>query len=179
MGGSVLRVEGYALVLGDDVDTDTIIPSTFLHYSEPEKLAEGVFAKAPEIRGRLDRLPRPVVIVAGRGFGYGSSREHAVIALKAAGVAAVVAESFHRIFYRNAVNNGLLVVEAQGLRGRVRDGDRVVVDLEQGYVEAAGVRVEVQPLPGEVARILREGGLRGVLRRLAAAAPVGGGGGER
>ena len=84
-----LRVEGYALVLGDDVDTDTIIPSTYLHYHEPEKLAEGVFAKTPEVRERLDRLPRPVVIVTGRGFGYGSSREHAVIALKAAGVAAV------------------------------------------------------------------------------------------
>ena len=165
------RVKGYALVLGDDIDTDVIIPSTFLHHTEPEKLAEGVFAKTPEVRRRLDALPGPVVIVAGRGFGYGSSREHAVIALKAAGVAAVVAESFHRIFYRNAVNNGLLVLEAPpGLREAVKDGDEVTVDAAKGIIEAAGRTWETKPLPRNVLEIINAGGLRVILEQLASAA---------
>ena len=162
------RVKGYALTLGDDIDTDVIIPSTFLHHTEPEKLAEGVFAKTPEIRRRLDTLPRPVVIVAGKGFGYGSSREHAVIALKAAGVAAVIAESFHRIFYRNAVNNGLLVLEAPpGLREALSDGDEVTVDAANGVIEAASRTWRTKPLPGNVLEIINAGGLRRILEHLA------------
>jgi len=169
-----LRVQGYALVLGDEVDTDTIIPSTYLHITSPERLAEGVFAKAPEIRRRLDALPRPVVIVAGRGFGYGSSREHAVIALRAAGVAAVVAESFHRIFYRNALNNGLLAVEAPpGLRERIRDGDPLELDPVEGLLRAPAGVFRVARLPSYVLRLLEAGGLRGELERLARAAEAG------
>jgi len=165
-----IRVKGYALVLGDNVDTDTIIPSRFLHSTDPSYLASGVFSNTPGIRGRLDRLPRPVVIVAGRGFGYGSSREHAVIALRAAGVEAVVAESFHRIFYRNAVNNGLLVVEAPGgLRAAARDGDPVEVEAgEEATVIRLGGRVFHAPgLPAMVLELLSSGGLREALRRLA------------
>jgi 3-isopropylmalate/(R)-2-methylmalate dehydratase small subunit len=157
-------------VLGDNVDTDTIIPARFLHSTDPEYLAKGVFGNTPEIRERLDRLPRPVVVVAGRGFGYGSSREHAVIALKAAGVEAVLAESFHRIFYRNALNNGLLVVEAPpGLRSKVRDGD--IVEIEAGG-EATLIKVggsasyRAAGLPETVLALLETGGLREALRRL-------------
>jgi len=166
-----LHVRGHALVLGDSVDTDTIIPARFLHSTDPEYLASGVFGNTPEIRRRLDSLPRPVVIVAGKGFGYGSSREHAVIALRAAGVAAVVAESFHRIFYRNAVNNGLLVVESpRGLRGQVRDGDMIEIRASPlGTTIHVGGRVFKAPgLPEMVVRLLAAGGLRQVLRQLAA-----------
>ncbi len=164
------RVKGYVLVLGDNVDTDTIIPARFLHLTDPARLAEGVFTNTPEIRKRFDKLPKPVVIVAGRGFGYGSSREHAPIALRAAGVAAVLAESFHRIFYRNAINNGLLVAEApMGLNRRLMDGDPVVIEItpQGGYVDTPYGTYPLRPLPGYILSLLSRGGLREELRRLA------------
>ncbi|KSW12646.1 hypothetical protein CF15_01275 [Pyrodictium occultum] len=161
-------VRGRALVVGDNVDTDTIIPARYLHSTDPRELARHVFEDAPGIRARLDGLEKPVVIVAGRGFGYGSSREHAVLALKAAGVAAVVAESFHRIFYRNALNNGLPVVEAS-LRGSTRDGSLVEIDLETGEIRVDGrLAARARPLPPMLRRLLAAGGLREELRRLAA-----------
>jgi len=165
-----LRVRGHALVLGDNVDTDTIIPARFLHSTDPAYLANGVFSNTPEIRRRLDSLPKPVVIVAGRGFGYGSSREHAVIALRGAGVAAVIAESFHRIFYRNAINNGLLVAEAPpGLRQAVREGSLVEIAAGPGktLIRVSGRLLEAPGLPPMVLGLLASGGLRAVLRRLA------------
>ena len=156
-----LRVRGYALVLGDEVDTDTIIPSTYLHITSPERLAEGVFAKAPELRRRLDGLPRPVVIVAGRGFGYGSSREHAPRLLKLAGIGAVVAKSFHRIFYRNSINIGLPVIVARRIPDVTQQGDTIVVDMENGVVrnETRGVEERFQPPPPVLLEILRSGGI--------------------
>jgi len=161
-----LRVSGRALVVGDDVDTDTIIPARHLHRSDPAWLASHVFEDAPHIKSKLLSLEKPVVVVAGRGFGYGSSREHAALALKAAGVVGVVAESFHRIFFRNAVNNGLLVVEAS-LRG-VRDRDLVTVDAESGLIEVAGLGAfKAKPLPSLVAKILRAGGLLAELKERA------------
>ncbi len=167
---SLGRVEGYALVMGDNVDTDTIVAARFLHYTEPGKLAEGVFYNVPELRERLARVPRPVVIVAGRGFGYGSSREHAVLALLAAGVKAVVAASFHRIFYRNAINNGLLVVEyLEDPRPHLADGDRLVVDASRGVLEAPGrgLRWRLRSLPPRILSLVETGGLRGALEKMA------------
>jgi len=161
-----MRVRGYALIVGDDVDTDTIIPARYLHRSEPEWLGEHVFDDAPNIKGRLRAAPKPVAIVAGNGFGYGSSREHAVIALKAAGVAVVVAKSFHRIFYRNAINNGLPVVEAD-LVG-VRDCELVLVDLAGGTITTSSGRTHrIKPIPPQILEILKCGGLKEVLRKLA------------
>lgn len=163
-----LAVRGYALVLGDNVDTDTIIAAKYLHYTEPEKLAEGVFANAPSIKRRLESLRKPVVIVSGQGFGYGSSREHAAIALKAAGVKAIVALSFHRIFYRNAINNGLLVVEAlEDPRDKIREGDLVTVKPEEGVVESPHGIVKTRRLPEAVVKLLERGGLRGELSIIA------------
>ena len=168
------RVVGRALIVGDNIDTDTIIPARYLHSTDPGELAQHVFEDAPEIRRRLDALEKPVVIVAGRGFGYGSSREHAVLALKAAGVAAVAAESFHRIFYRNAINNGLVVLEAPGLRSRVRDGSLVEIDLSTGEIRVDGGAVaRARPMPGMLLELLRAGGLKEKLRELASAATRG------
>ena len=157
-------VSGFALVLGDNVSTDDIIPSRYLYLTDPVELARHVFEDYPGVRGRLVSMGS-VVIVAGSGFGYGSSREHAPIALRAAGVRAVVAHSFHRIFYRNSINNGLLVVEAD-LVGLVGDGDFVEIDLSEGVIRTPSGVVGIGRVPGYVLDLIRVGGLRGLLERI-------------
>jgi len=162
----VIRINGYALVVGDDIDTDTIIPARYLHRSEPNWLAQHVFEDAPDIKQRLNSISRPIAVIAGNGFGYGSSREHAVIALKAAGVSLVIAKSFHRIFYRNSINNGLLAVEAH-LTG-VNDGELVQVDLKRGIITVGTCDMcRIKPIPTQILEILQYGGLKERLRRLA------------
>src|SRR5512136_1311751 len=127
---------GRAWVFGDNVDTDQIIPAEYLVTMDNSELAEHAFEKADP---GFSRAVKPGdVIVAGRNFGCGSSREHAPRALMGAGVSCVVAKSFARIFYRNAINIGLPVVEADI---RVERGDEVVIDLVRGVVrdEKSGV----------------------------------------
>ncbi len=161
-----MRVKGYALLVGDNIDTDTIIPARYLHKSNPEWLGKHVFEDAPEIKNKLLSLPKPIAIIAGKGFGYGSSREHAVIALKAAEVSLIIARSFHRIFYRNAINNGLPVIEAN--LTEVKNGDLVEADLENGIILAGNNAVfKFKPMPKRLLEILKHGGLKYFLKKLA------------
>ncbi len=162
-----MRVSGYAFKLGDSISTDDIIAGRYLYITDPNELARHIFENRPEIRSRIQSARKPVVIVAGRGFGYGSSREHAPLALKAFGVRAIVAESFHRIFYRNSINNGLLAVEAPGIRGMVEEGEAITIDLDRGVIEVGRGAIRVGGVPGYVRSILEAGGLREMLRRLA------------
>lgn len=151
--------EGRVWLFGDDVNTDLIIPGRYLDKYDPKHLAshamEGVskdFAK--EVR-------KGDVLVAGRNFGCGSSREQAVIALKEAGVSAVIARSFARIFYRNAVNLGLPAVVSHEAASAFADGDRVIVDLSSGSMVKAGgvVKARLDPIPAKPREILDDGGL--------------------
>ncbi|MEM4035469.1 MAG: 3-isopropylmalate dehydratase [Fervidicoccaceae archaeon] len=160
-----MRVRGWALVVGDNIDTDTIIPARHLHRADPSWLAEHVFEDAPMIRSALLSLHKPVIIIAGRGFGYGSSREQAVLALKAAGVGAVIARSFHRIFFRNALNNGLPALEA--LIEEAETGAEVSVDLSTGTIFIGPKEFRAKPLPQQLLRILEAGGIKEELRRMA------------
>lgn len=149
-------VEGRAVKLGDKIDTDLIIPAKHLKYTDPEYLAEHVFeALGPQIRKRL----RGGIIVAGRAFGMGSSREQAAVALKAAGVKAVVASSFARIFYRNAINNGLPVIVCPEASAFVEDGEEVKVDLEAGTLYTGRGAIRCRGLSGMALEILKAGGL--------------------
>ena len=147
-------IRGKAWVYGDDVDTDVIIPGPYLRTKDVRELAchamEGI---DPEFAGRVSPGD---VIVAGKNFGCGSSREQAPLALREAGVACVVARSFARIFYRNAINVGLPVVEADV---SCRKGDVVEVDLEDGTVTVEGVTFPGTRLPGFLLEILQDGGL--------------------
>lgn len=160
-------LEGTAHVYGPNVDTDVIIPARHLTSADPEELArhcmEGV---DPEFVSRA----RPGdLIVAGRNFGSGSSREHAALAIKGSRVACVVAESFARIFFRNAINVGLPIVECPGVTEGAETGDRFRVDLEAGIVEnlTKGKAFRANPLPPFVQEILDAGGLMPwVARRL-------------
>ena len=122
-------IEGRALKLGDDIDTDSILPGRYLTLSKPEDLGKHVM-EGYDLHYK-DKIREGDVIVAGSNFGCGSSREHAPIALKAAGIKAVVAKSFARIFYRNATNIGLPLVEAPNGPDDIKEEDMLKIDLEQ------------------------------------------------
>ncbi len=148
-----------AWVFGDDVDTDQIIAGRYLVKTDPQELARHVMeAIDPKFASKVSKGD---VIIAGRNFGCGSSREHAAIALKAAGISAIVAESFARIFFRNAINQGLPAVVCKGVRGGFKSGDIVEVDLEAGEVRnlSTGKTFKFQPMPEFIMRILRAGGM--------------------
>ncbi|WP_214041110.1 3-isopropylmalate dehydratase small subunit [Methanoculleus sp.] len=141
---------------GDDIDTDAIIPGRFLTIYDPAELAKHAF------EGTRDEFAKGAregdVVVGGTNFGCGSSREHAPLALLGAGIGVVVAKSFARIFYRNAVNTGLLPLVCPEADS-IRDGDAVSVDISGGYIEANGKRLAVEPVPGFLKRIVDAGGL--------------------
>lgn len=144
---------GPAVCLGRDIDTDLIIAGRYLRTKDRSVWGEHVFEDLdPALAARI----RGSVIVAGRNMGCGSSREQAVVALREAGVVAVVAESFARIFFRNAVNVGLPVIEASVT---CTDGAPVAFDLDSGWVEVDGERYPARPLSEKMVAILRAGGL--------------------
>lgn len=158
-------IEGTAHVYGDNVDTDVIIPARYLTTIDPAELAAHCLE---DLDPDFVKNVRPGdVIVAGRNFGSGSSREHAPIAIKASGVACIVAESFARIFYRNSINVGLPIVECEGIASDVAAGDRVRVDVAAGVVEnlARGSRHAATPLPAFMKDILDAGGLMPWVKR--------------
>src|SRR5688572_22074547 len=157
MTDSVLQ--GRAHVYGDNVDTDVIIPARYLTTTDPQELAAHCLEDLdPDF---VKNCAVGDVIVGGRNFGSGSSREHAPIAIKANGVACIVAESFARIFYRNSINVGLPIVECPGIAGAVENGDTVRVDVAGGTVEnvTRGTSHAATPLPAFMKDILDAGGL--------------------
>ncbi|NMC10632.1 MAG: 3-isopropylmalate dehydratase small subunit [Methanothrix sp.] len=147
-------IKGRSWVFGDDVDTDVIIPGKYLRTKDTKLWAEHVMEGLdPQFASRVRKGD---VIVAGRNFGSGSSREQAPRALKEAGVAAVVAKSFARIFYRNAINVGLPLVEADV---DCKDGDVVEVDLASGTVRVGERVIQGSRLPDFLLDVLQAGGL--------------------
>ncbi|WDL99303.1 3-isopropylmalate dehydratase small subunit [Alicyclobacillus sp. ALC3] len=145
--------------LGDNVDTDLIISGEYLNTVDESVLA------AHCLEGVIDNFHSRIsvgdVLVAGRNFGCGSSREHAPMALKACGVSCVVAQSFARIFYRNAINVGLPLIESHEVAGEATDGDQVAFDLDTGMVSLPerGKSESIAPLPDFIKEILEHGGL--------------------
>jgi len=164
-----MLVEGKVWTCGDHVDTDAIIPARYLNVSTAEELAlhcmEGI---DPSFADRLlSGEGAPAVIVAGQNFGCGSSREHAPLALKGAGVSCVIAESFARIFYRNAINIGLPILTCSEAVEETRAGDRLRIDLRGGKVTnlSTGKAYETPPFPGFIMDIIAAGGLVPYVRR--------------
>ncbi len=148
---------------GDDVNTDAIVPGRYLNTSDPEELASHCMEDADG--GEFARgHAAGDVIVAGRNFGCGSSREHAPVAMKTAGVAAVVAESFARIFFRNAVNIGLPILESPEAARAIHAGDEVGFDLAKGTIEAKGRTFRFASYPKELREIMAAGGLLAYVR---------------
>jgi 3-isopropylmalate/(R)-2-methylmalate dehydratase small subunit len=154
-----MKVSGKAVKFGDNVDTDVIIPAKYLVHMDPNELARHAMEGLdPNFAAKAET---GVILVAGKNFGCGSSREQAPIALKYAGVKCVVAESFARIFYRNAINIGLPVVESAVLSNNVDEGDELAVDLENGVIEnrSKGTTFPAAKLPQFILEILSNGGL--------------------
>jgi 3-isopropylmalate/(R)-2-methylmalate dehydratase small subunit len=160
-----MKVTGTTIKFGDNIDTDVILPGKHLVLMDPKDLAkhamEGLDPAFPE------KAKKGVIVVGGKNFGCGSSREQAPLALKYAGVQCVVAESFARIFFRNAINIGLPVVECKGVSAVVENGDKLVVDFEAGEIQnlSKGQSLRVNKLPSFILEILSDGGLIENLRR--------------
>ncbi|MBA3826512.1 MAG: 3-isopropylmalate dehydratase small subunit [Ktedonobacterales bacterium] len=153
------NVAGRAWVYGDNVDTDVIIPARYLVTSDPAELAKHCMEDIDATFAADVRAGD--IIVAGNNFGCGSSREHAPIALKGAGVALVIASSFARIFFRNAINIGLLIVECPAVVAGTAAGDTLQVDLTTGVITNAttGKTYQAQTYPESILHIIRAGGL--------------------
>lgn len=149
---------------GDNIDTDAIIPGRYLVIYDPRTLASHAFEGT---RNEFAAGAREGdVIVAGRNFGCGSSREHAPLALSGAGVRFIVARSFARIFYRNAINVGLLPLVCMDA-DKVEDGSELTVNLPGGYVESGGKKYRIEPVPAFLQEIVDAGGLVGYAKDLA------------
>jgi 3-isopropylmalate/(R)-2-methylmalate dehydratase small subunit len=154
-----MKLMGTVWKYGDDVDTDGIIPARYLNVSDPEDLARHCMEDVDPGFARAVRAGD--VIVAGENFGCGSSREHAPLAIKGSGVACVVAKSFARIFYRNAINIGLPILECPQAVEETQKGDRLAADLGAGTVTnlRTGRTYQVSPFPPFIMGIIQAGGL--------------------
>jgi 3-isopropylmalate/(R)-2-methylmalate dehydratase small subunit len=157
-------IEGRVWRYGDDINTDVIFPGKYTYQPmEPAEMAEHAMEDLDPTF--VNEVEEGDVIVAGFNFGCGSSREQAATCLKAAGVAAVVAKSFSRIFFRNAINNGLPVIELKEGIDRIKKGDTVEIDFEKGIVIHEGNEYHFPALPKGVLAILEDGGLIPHVRR--------------
>ena len=154
-----MKAKGLVHKFGDNVDTDVIIPARYLNRSDEEWLAshcmediDADFAK---------NVKKGDIMVAKANFGCGSSREHAPIAIKASGVSCVIASTFARIFYRNAINFGLAILECNDAAEEINDGDEVEVDFDSGLITnlTSGKTYQAQPFPPFIQNIIKNGGL--------------------
>ena len=151
-----MKLRGRAWRFGADVDTDAIIPARYLNTSDAAELAKHCMEDADPAFAKKVRVGD--FIVAGKNFGCGSSREHAPVAIKAAGVSAVVAESFARIFFRNAINVGLPIVECPGA-SQAQNGVEGQLDLAGGVFTTGGLRLQGAPYPEPMRKLIEAGGL--------------------
>lgn len=127
-----MKAQGKVIKYGDNVDTDVIIPARYLNTSEPAELAKHCMEDLD--KSFIGRVQKGDIMVAGKNFGCGSSREHAPIAIKAAGISCVISETFARIFYRNAINIGLPILECPEASKDIAEGDEVSIDFETGSI---------------------------------------------
>lgn len=154
-----MKIKGKVWKFGDNIDTDAIIPARYLNTSDPKELAKHVMEDADK------NFPTKVkpgdIIIAGRNFGCGSSREHAPIAIKAAGIQAVIAKSYARIFFRNAFNIGLPIFEVQELIDETDEGDLVEIDMDSGEIVnlTKNKKYTTKPIPEFMQELIKAGGL--------------------
>lgn len=161
-----MQFKGNVHRYGRDVDTDVIIPARYLTTSDPAELAKHCMEDID--KDFVTKVSQGDIIVADENFGCGSSREHAPIAIKAAGVDVVIAKSFARIFYRNSINTGLAILECPEAVDAIKDGDVVSVDTTTGEIvnETTGAHFTAQPFPPFIADIIEQGGLLNRTRKV-------------
>lgn len=157
------KFTGKIWVLGDDIDTDIIIPTEYLALKTVQDMAP--YAFSPLRQELAGQIKKGDIIVAGKNFGCGSSREQAPEIIKALGIQCVIAKSFARIFFRNAINNGLLLIENQELRDEVQEGDEITVTVNEA-IEHNGIPYKITSLPQNLVDIINAGGLVPAMRKL-------------
>ncbi len=162
-----MKTQGKVFKYGANVDTDVIIPARYLNTSDPDELAAHCMEDLDATF--RERVHPGDVIVAGANFGCGSSREHAPIAIKASGIGCVIAPSFARIFYRNAINMGLPILESAEAAAAIEDGAEVSVDFDQGVIRdlTRGQTYQARPFPAFIKKIIAADGLVGYISRRA------------
>ena len=150
---------------GDNINTDDIIPARYLNMTDPKELAEHCMEHIDHKFSK--KVKEGDIIVAGENFGCGSSREHAPIAIKASGVSCVIAKSFARIFARNAINIGLPIVESEGAAAKIKNGDKVEVNFNEGFIRNISRKQTYKSdiYPPFIQNIIRKGGLMNVVRK--------------
>ena len=152
-------IQGNVIKYGDNIDTDVIIPARYLNSSDPSELVKHCMEDLDKTF--VERVQPGDIMVAGRNFGCGSSREHAPIAIKASGICLVIAETFARIFYRNAINIGLPILECPEAARDISEGDQVKVDVTSGKIEnlTTGKIYQAEPFPEFMQEIMKADGL--------------------
>ena len=160
-----MMFSGKAIKFGDNIDTDVILPGKYMVLTDPKELAQHAMEGLDS--DFTKKAKDGIILVAGKNFGCGSSREQAPLALKYAGVKCVLAESFARIFYRNAINIGLPAVECEDVSRKTEEGDQLTVDLKAGVIEnqSKGTTLRVGQIPSFMLEIISDGGLIENLRK--------------
>ncbi|MCI8633931.1 MAG: 3-isopropylmalate dehydratase small subunit [Lachnospiraceae bacterium] len=160
-----MKFIGNVIKYGDNVDTDVIIPARYLNTSDKKELASHCMEDID--KDFAAKIKPGDIMAAGYNFGCGSSREHAPIAIKESGISVVIAKSFARIFYRNAINIGLAIVECPEAAERIQNGDQVEADLDEGmiYDRTTGESFRTEPFPEFIQKIIENGGLVESIRK--------------
>jgi len=162
---SIVKLKGKVWKFGDDINTDLIVPGKYLELTDPYEMAQHA------MEGSDPNFPKKVskgdIVVGGKNFGCGSSREHAALALRYLDIGAVVVESFARIFYRNAINVGIPALECPGITNAVEEGDILDIDLIGGIITNINksVKLKFTPIPDFMVKVLNEGGLVPYLKK--------------
>jgi len=159
-----MNAKGRVFKYGDNIDTDVIIPARYLNSSDPAELAKHCMEDID--KSFIGNVKPGDIIVGRKNFGCGSSREHAPLAIKAAGVSCVIADTFARIFYRNSINIGLPIIECPEAAEAIAAGDEVEVDFDAGTIRdlTTGTTFQAQPFPPFMQKIMAAGGLMNTLR---------------
>ena len=141
----------------NNINTDEIIPARYMNSDQEAELAKHAMEDLD--KDFINRVQDGDFIIAGSDFGCGSSREHAIWALRGSGIKGVIAKSFARIFYRNAINNGFLAIECSEINEDLKSGDEIEINLEEGYFESDGKKYNFKPIPEFVKKIMDKGNL--------------------
>ncbi len=159
-----MKAQGTAIKYGDNIDTDVIIPARYLNTSDPKELASHCMEDIDKEFSK--RVQAGDVMVGGKNFGCGSSREHAPIAIRESGISCVIAATFARIFYRNAINIGLPIVECSEASEKIQSGDTVSVDFDTGVIKnlTRGESYQGEPFPVFIQGIISAGGLMNAIQ---------------
>ena len=153
-----MQVKGFTHKYADNVDTDVIIPARYLNTADTAELASHCMEDID--KGFVSKVRKGDIMVGGWNFGCGSSREHAPIAIKASGIECIIAKSFARIFYRNAINIGLAIIESEEIAGGIAAEDEVAIDFDKGEILnlTSGKAFKTQPFPPFIQEIINKGG---------------------